>query len=197
MIHFVISALFQWEFPVLSVLMHRTALKLSSTDNYSSSKQEAEKPEVVQEKGGEKTKGTRTIQFLIRNHYHIQVTAMMVTYYWYPFWITKRWELERGSQRHRGSTQGHGGKTHILFPSSVATLQTYFLTESSSSLPRTAIQHTQAWVQARLLGLGERISSRQPKPHYWLGGRRQPQRIKALDKEIKENFIKYCSLGCS
>lgn len=53
---------------------------------------------------------------------------------------------------------------HIPFPSTVATLQTYCLTESSSSLPRTAIQHTQAWVQARLPGLGERISSRQPKP---------------------------------
>lgn len=38
MIHFVISALFQWESPVLAVLMHRTALRLSSTSNYSSSK---------------------------------------------------------------------------------------------------------------------------------------------------------------
>lgn len=119
----------------------------------------------------------------------------MDIYYWYPFWITKRWELGRGSQRHRGSTEGHGGKMHIPFPSSVATPQTYCLTESSSSLPRTAIRHTQAWARACLLGLGERISSRQPKHCTDWEGEGSPQRTKVLNKEIKKNFMKYRCLG--
>lgn len=158
--------------------------------------QEAEKPEVVQEKEGEDKKSTRNIQFIIRNHYHIQVTVMMDAYYWHPFWINKRWELGRGSQRHRGSTQGHGGKIHIPFPSSVATLQTYCLTESSSSLPSTAVQHSQAWCK-HAPGSGRKNQQQATKTPYWLGGRGQPQRTKALNKDFKKDFIKYCCLDCN
>lgn len=85
--------------------MHRTALKLkqSSVGHQSSSQTEKQKSlKWCRRRKEESKKGHKKCSVCHHKvHYNIQVTVMMGSYYWYPFWTPKGWEFGNAAQRKR------------------------------------------------------------------------------------------------